>query len=234
MQEEKDIPRKTSRNWIGWIVTLFIVAIIAAGITALVARQRPDILGLASATNTQLEVESLVAQVGRLMELPDEQPTVATVTDVEKLKNQPFFAKSQNGDKVLIFTNAKKAVLYRPSTNLIIDVAPVTLGSDATASAQTSEPQTSTVVLRNGTSIVGLTRTYESVIKQKTPTLTVVDRENATRSDWEKSILVDVSGQRSSEAQNLAQVLGITVEPLPAQESTPSADFLIILGQDQK
>lgn len=76
-----------------------------------------------------------IAAVAKLMLLPEgEEPTVMQVTDISKLKDQAFFANAQNGDKVLIFTNAKKAILYRVDTNKIIDVAPINLGP-ATPSA---------------------------------------------------------------------------------------------------
>lgn len=84
-------------------------------------------------TNPQAAAEeegkALIAKVGLLITLPErEQPTVATVTDPAKLKDQPFFVRSKNGDKVLIYAQAKKAILYRPSLNKIIDVAPVNIG----------------------------------------------------------------------------------------------------------
>jgi hypothetical protein len=80
----------------------------------------------------QNENQSLISSIGKLTPLPkDESPTIATVTDITKLKDQPFFANAQNGDKVLIYTTAKKAFLYRPSTNKIINIAPVNLGSGA-------------------------------------------------------------------------------------------------------
>ena len=75
---------------------------------------------------TQEETKALTDAVGKLIELPkDETPTVATVLDKEKLKDQAFFKNAENGDKVLVFVNAKKAILYRASTNKVIDVAPV-------------------------------------------------------------------------------------------------------------
>lgn len=78
----------------------------------------------------QREAQALVAQVSTLIVLPEgETPTIATVNDLEKLKDQAFFNKAQKGDKVLIWANAKKAVLYRPSTNKIVEVAPLNISS---------------------------------------------------------------------------------------------------------
>ena len=72
------------------------------------------------------ENQQILTAVGKLINLPaDEQPTIATVTDLTKLQGQPFFQDAQIGDKVLIYENAKKAILYRPSTNKIIEVAPL-------------------------------------------------------------------------------------------------------------
>jgi len=72
------------------------------------------------------QLKDTVDKVSRLILLPsDETPTIASVSDPALLKNQPFFDKAQKGDKVLIYANAKEAVLYRPSTNMIINVAPV-------------------------------------------------------------------------------------------------------------
>lgn len=77
----------------------------------------------------QQEVTDLVAKVSRLMVLPvGETPTVATVSDPTALKDQPFFANAKNGDKVLIYTNAKKAILYSVALDKIVEVAPLNIG----------------------------------------------------------------------------------------------------------
>lgn len=72
------------------------------------------------------EAKDLATSVGKLMLLPkDETPTVATVTDISQLKDQPFFKNAANGDKVLIYPNAKLAVIYDPKANLIINFGPL-------------------------------------------------------------------------------------------------------------
>lgn len=77
----------------------------------------------------QEETERLVGLVSQLIILPEnEMPTVATVSDPEKLKDQPFFTNTKKGDKVLIYTNARKAILYDPENHKIIEVAPLNIG----------------------------------------------------------------------------------------------------------
>lgn len=90
----------------------------------------------------QAEVKSLVSKVGKLMFLPEgETPTIATVSDPEALKDQAFFADAKKGDKVLIYSNAQKAILYDPSADKIITIAP--LNTD-TAKNPTTTPSTET------------------------------------------------------------------------------------------
>ena len=70
------------------------------------------------------KVNDYVVKVEKIVELPvGETPSIATVSDVDKLSSQEFFAKAQNGDVVLIYPKAQKAYLYRPSTDKLIEVA---------------------------------------------------------------------------------------------------------------
>ena len=90
------------------------------------------------------EVEELVNRVGKLIVLPEgEQPTVATVSDAESLQDQPFFAQAKNGDKVLIYTNARKAILYDPLSNKIVEVAPLNIGETAPGEGE-EQPESET------------------------------------------------------------------------------------------
>lgn len=73
------------------------------------------------------EVSEVIAAIGKHILLPEgEEPTVATVSDPEKLKDQLFFKHAETGDKVLIYTKAKMAYLYDPDRDILLEVAPIT------------------------------------------------------------------------------------------------------------
>ncbi len=76
------------------------------------------------------ETQSLIDKVSKHAELPGgEQPTIATVSDVSKLAKQTFFANAKNGDKVMIYSKAKKAILYRMGEDRIINIAPLNINN---------------------------------------------------------------------------------------------------------
>jgi len=135
----KNATGKKGKN-VGKIVVIILAAVIFLGAIGTAgyfysqykkATQNPDAVA-------QAETAKLVASVGKLITLPtDETPSIATVTDKSKLADQPFFTKSENGDKVLIYTNAKKAILFRPSTDKIIEVMPISFDQSATPAPTT-------------------------------------------------------------------------------------------------
>lgn len=86
----------------------------------------------------QLQSENLITKVGSLVTLPTgETPTVANVSDASKAKLQSaFFNNAQNDDKVLMYVKAGEAILYRPSTNKVILVAPLTFSNTETQAKQ--------------------------------------------------------------------------------------------------
>jgi len=94
--------------------------------------------------SAKLETERVKASVAQLIDVPEgEDPTIASVVDASKLSSQAFFKNAQNGDKVLMYAQAKKAILYRPGTNKIIEVAPINIGNNEkpAAPAGTETPQ---------------------------------------------------------------------------------------------
>jgi hypothetical protein len=131
----------TKRKFINRV--LLIVAIIAIALCGYFYYKLHK-LQIDSSAATQKEASDLLSKVAKIYLIPTgEEPTVATVSDPNALKNQSFFADSQKGDKVLIFTKAGKAVLYRPSINKIIETAPINLDKtkqDATPPEPTTGP----------------------------------------------------------------------------------------------
>lgn len=93
----------------------------------------------------QDNVKRLKGLVGKLYQLPtDEEPTVAQIQDKEKLKDQTFFKNAENGDYILIYTNAKLALLYREKENKLINVGPITISDTSQTKDNKSTNKTNT------------------------------------------------------------------------------------------
>ncbi len=76
------------------------------------------------------EDQIIIERIGKLVFLPKgETPIIATVSDPEKLLGQPFFIDAKKGDQVLIYTNVKKAYLYNPVENKIVNMASLNIGN---------------------------------------------------------------------------------------------------------
>jgi hypothetical protein len=91
------------------------------------------------------ESERIKKEIASLIEVPtDEEPTIATVVDPSKLGGQAFFTKAQKDDRVIIYAKAKRAILYRPSTKKIIEVAPLNIGENSQPTQPTTQPATAT------------------------------------------------------------------------------------------
>lgn len=80
--------------------------------------------------NTQQNQEAarrVIDLVKRHIAIPDGvEPTVATIVDVEALRQRnPFYLKAENGDHLVVTT--ERAILYDPDEDVILDVIPVQL-----------------------------------------------------------------------------------------------------------
>jgi len=119
-------PHHARRHIPGFVILLLgaIILLLAVGLYASFApRSSND-----PAYTSQSDIDSLVAHVGSLILLPQgEVPTIATVTDLDALKGQAFFANAVVGDKVLMYPKAQEAVLYDPSQDKVIQIAPLTV-----------------------------------------------------------------------------------------------------------
>lgn len=174
------------------------------------------------------EKSKVLVSVGRLMVLPaGEEPTIATITDKEKLKDQPFFAQAKNGDKVIIYTQTQKAILYDPVANKIVDVVSINLGQPSITPAPTSAPLH--LAIFNGTKSVGLTKMAEKNLQGKIINFEVTARGN-TKGDYQKTLVVDLAGDKGELAKQIAELIKGEIGSLPEGETKPDAEILIILG----
>lgn len=119
-------------------LTLLVALLIVLGLFVWANRQRRALTEQFEQTQQQLEevknssqssgetaARELLEKVGRHIQIPlTPLPTVATITDIEKLKQvNAFYAAGKNGDNVII--TQKRAILYDPKADVIIDVVPV-------------------------------------------------------------------------------------------------------------
>ncbi len=69
------------------------------------------------------QVQQLLSKMRTHILLPkDEDPVVATISDIKLLQSNPFYADAKNGDNVVVYAKAKKAFIYSPDKDVIINV----------------------------------------------------------------------------------------------------------------
>lgn len=119
-------------------ILLILGIIVAVGLFVWAERQRRSAVRELTQTEQQLDevkkstqksgeevAREVLAKVRNHMEIAETPaPTVATIVDVEKLKQtNEFYQKAKNGDHLIITQN--RAILYAPDRDRIIDVVPV-------------------------------------------------------------------------------------------------------------
>jgi hypothetical protein len=106
------------------ILSILVLALIGGLVYMFVQNRQlrsPDV-------QTKIQEESnqrIVDKVMQLILVPDEEPTLATIVNVDNLRkaNPDFYKDAVNGDQLVIYSN--KAIIYREDDDIIINVAPV-------------------------------------------------------------------------------------------------------------
>jgi hypothetical protein len=131
------------------IILLFLVVLglIAGGLFLLNDRNKlkKEVNKLASQSqvNAPDEAAQLNGEVHKLVELSTtEVPSVATVADADKLRQQSTgFENAQKGDKLLIYTQLKEIVVYRPSTKKVVSIVQISLAQAAPTTGTAQKKQ---------------------------------------------------------------------------------------------
>ena len=242
-EEEEKKEQKSSKNKKGLsslqkkIILVVVLVLLIAGASAYgtlyYIKKNPEPFGLLKGpTIIKNEEKALVDEISKTLTLPkDEQPTIATVTDPEKLSGQFFFKDAQKGDKLLIYQNAKKVILYRPSENRVVEVGVVNV-QDQAEQANTNTEQMYTMEILNSTKNANLTSDMESKVKQIDSSVNVTETGNSVLI-YNESFLVDVKGDKNELAQKLSSGLGVKLGTLSDAENKMDVDFVLVIGSDK-
>lgn len=202
-----------------------------------------------NADMTEVEIQDLLAKVGKHILLPaEEEPTIATIVDAEKLsQEQAFYKNVMDGDTVLIYMQAQKAVVYRESEDLLVNVGPVYTNTEAAPAEETPVDETITednevtveqseeplsIEVRNGSKTAGVAGSLRDSLNEF-ENFNVIDIGDANTKDYTETVLVDLSaGNKLAQLAALESELGVeAVMALPEGESDSEAEILIIIGE---
>lgn len=195
------------------------------------------------------ESQKVINKVSRLMDLPkEEEPVVATVQDKDLLiKEQRFFEGAENGDVLIIYPQAAKAILYSPKRDRLVNVGPLFTNNESqnTQNSQTEQAETVSkemtaqnntlkIEIRNGTEKAGLANTIKQTLSGNS-LFEVAIIADASKKDYKNTIIIDTGKSQDKTALGqLSQVLGATiVQAMPSEEKTTTAEALVILGKDK-
>ncbi|KKS77333.1 MAG: hypothetical protein UV51_C0008G0025 [Candidatus Woesebacteria bacterium GW2011_GWC1_42_9] len=157
------------------------------------------------------EVEQVVEALGKLAVLPDEEPIVATVTDKDALlKQSDFYKNAENGDRIIVYPNAKVAYIYSPTINKIVNVGPFTVTDDT-----------------------GLAGSISLQIETNIKDVEILKVADAGKTDYISNLVVDLSGGKFTDmVKEIAELIGGQVgSNLPESEAPSDADILVIVGK---
>jgi hypothetical protein len=220
-------------------ILVFVIVLGVGGYFFIQYQQAKTLLGDKS-SNPVSATQSLIENVGKLMVLPtNETPQIATVTDITKLANQPFFKDARNGDSVLIYTKNQEAIIYDPASNKIVTVGPISIKSQTQAVAGAAITPIPTlapvnVVIYNGTSVVGLAKTIQQNLSKDMTNVTVVATANAAKQTYQQTLVVPLDTSNQQNAEKLASLLHGIIGSMPAGEIKPTnVGILVILGKQQ-
>jgi len=181
------------------------------------------------------EIAALVAKVSKHIVLPkDEEPTVATVVDAAALaKDQPFYKDAHNGDKVLIYVKAQKAIIFDEKNDRLVNVGPVYIDKQANATESKTEqakPSPVSLEVRNGSEVAGAAKEFGDRLAARVAEFTLIKTANAAKNDYSGMILVNKKGV---DVSTLSNELGASVvNEVPEGEADTNADLLLIVGNE--
>lgn len=212
---ERTVVRSGRQNthWLLYVVAgLLLAGSVAFGVIYFQKYQQLN--SMSAAEFEQRENDRIISKIAKLYTLPaEEQPEIAIVKDKEALRQNPFFEQAENGDFVVIFRDAKLALLYRPGEDRLVKVGPLNV-QDTT-----------------NIGVIGQEADRRAVTEKLAKNQLVATDKGVAKGATTGILVVDLAGDKEQEAAKLAEIVGGKVGALPAGEEKPSdVDLLIIAG----
>lgn len=229
--------------------SLVVISILGLSGTSFYYYQQYRKIKISPEVAAQSENKQIVDKISVFMVLPEgEEPTIATVSDRKKLSEKDFFKKSENGDKILIYAEAKKAILYRPSLNKVIEVAPLLMDQKKTEESMIKEKEKNNkednkevvtvgrteklnVSIKNGTQTAGLAAEAETKLIS-IDGINIYEKSNTIKDDYKETLVIDLSEENDQLTAEIATAVEGRISTLPEDESvSEDVDILVIIGE---
>jgi len=168
----------------------------------------------------------ILTSLGKILKLPDdESPQVAAVEDKSKLGSDVFFKDVENGDFLVVYSKARRIIVYRESNNQIINQGPFVINTAGKVK----------VALLKATKSDTTFETAQQQIRDKLgDTLGVLDTNTLkVVGTYRKSQVIDLTGgQRTDVAKSIASAInGELIAKLPDGEPTPQdAEVVVVVA----
>ncbi len=180
-------------------------------------------------TKSQVDIANVKAAVSKLMILPsNEEPTLASVQDKSKLADEFLRSKTENGDKVLVYTDNHLVIVYRPSIQKIAAVGV------ANVDPAYPESKGATIVVLDGSNNPVKTRQIIDSIKKAYPESKVTDGGKTNKQDFQTTIIIDNTNQKDYLVEALVVKLPGKRGVVPLSEAKTESDIEVIVGIDPK
>jgi hypothetical protein len=129
----------------------------------------------------------------------------------------------------LLYAAAKKAYIYRPSINRVVDIQPITVDSSA------SQVQGARILVLNGAGNKDQASKLAQMIERNYPSAQHNPIRAAQRQDYPTTIIIDLTdGTKYDLVANMMQVLGAQRGVLPQGEPKPeNLDIIVLTGLDK-
>ncbi len=114
------------------ILTLLIIIVIAV-LGFAIFKKFSSSVKIPEGQLSDKEIKVLVDKVSKLINVPEETPVVATIIKADQLiSEQKFYVGSKDGDYLIVFPKAQKAIIYRKNENRLINVGPIIVDQPTT------------------------------------------------------------------------------------------------------